>query len=146
LSKAEEYYREALAIRDKLAPGGREHGETLAALAWIMWQKEKPDAALTLFVQAFDALEGYAARLGGAEEDRYRVRARYLRCYRDYAELLIAQKQPARAFEVVERSRARSLLEILAAAHIDIHQGVDPELVKQEHSLQALINAKSSRR
>src|SRR5262249_34329262 len=57
-----------------------------------------------------------------------------------------AQKQPARAFEVVERSRARSLLEILAAAHIDIHQGVDPELVKQEHSLQALINAKSSRR
>jgi CHAT domain-containing protein len=50
------------------------------------------------------------------------------------------------AYQVVERSRARGLLETLAAAHIDIRNGVDPALLDQEKLLQAEIAAKANRR
>ena len=46
---------------------------------------------------------------------------------------------------VSERSRARSLLETLAEARADIRQGVAPELLERERSLQQQINAKAER-
>jgi CHAT domain-containing protein len=59
---------------------------------------------------------------------------------------LIALNQPEKAFEVLERSRARTLLETLASAHVDVDQHVDAKLVEQERALRADINAKSDRR
>jgi hypothetical protein len=50
------------------------------------------------------------------------------------------------AFEVLERSRARTLLETLTTAHVDIRKGVDSELARKERSLKADIKAKSERR
>src|SRR5207244_3566108 len=44
------------------------------------------------------------------------------------------------------RSRARSLLELLTEAHVDIRKGVDPFLLEQERSLEAEFTAKSNRR
>lgn len=47
------------------------------------------------------------------------------------------------AFQLVERARARSLLEILRESRADIRQGVDPDLLERERSLQKNLNAKS---
>ena len=47
----------------------------------------------------------------------------------------------ALAFEASERARARSLLELLAEAHADIRQGVDPTLRERERSLQQKVTA-----
>jgi len=146
LAKAEEYYRQALAIQEKLASGSKYHAATLAALASIMRQKQRPDAAAQLFDQALTALESQTARLGGVDEDRFRFRAKYDSYYEDYIELLIAEQQPELAFQVLERSRARTLLETLAMGRIDIHTGVTPDLLEQERSLQQLYTAKSNRR
>jgi CHAT domain-containing protein len=49
----------------------------------------------------------------------------------------------AMALEASERARARSLLDLLVEAHADIRQGVDPQLLEQERSLQKALNAKS---
>jgi CHAT domain-containing protein/tetratricopeptide (TPR) repeat protein len=46
----------------------------------------------------------------------------------------------ARAIEASERSRARSLLELLAEARIEIRQEVDPELLRRERTLQQSLN------
>src|SRR4030095_10126722 len=51
----------------------------------------------------------------------------------------------AAALEISERARARSLLEILTEADADIRQGVDPQLLERERSLQKLLNAKAER-
>lgn len=47
------------------------------------------------------------------------------------------------AFEVSERARARSLLEMLNEANLNIRQGADPELLDEERSLQKQLNAKA---
>ncbi len=146
LSKAEEYYRQAMAIWEKLAPGSRYRAEALAAMAGLMRQKQQPDIAAQLYQQALNVLESQAGHLGGVEEDRSRFRSRYSDYYTNYAELLIAEKQPELAFEVLERLRARTLLEMLAVGHVDIRQGVDSALIEREHSLRDSIIAESNRR
>ncbi len=145
-AKAEEYYRHALAIREKLAPGSSLHAESLAAVASILRDQNQLDAAAQFFAQAVSALERQTARLGGSEEVRSGFRANHSDIYRDYVDLLLAQKQTQRAFEAVERSRARVLLEMLLASRVDVRKGADPALLEQERSLQESLAAKSARR
>ncbi|HKE55476.1 MAG TPA: CHAT domain-containing tetratricopeptide repeat protein [Pyrinomonadaceae bacterium] len=49
------------------------------------------------------------------------------------------------AFEVSERARARSLIELLAEARADIRQGVNTALLDQERSLQKALDDSASR-
>ncbi len=146
LDKAAEYYRRALTIREKLAPGSTFHAETLAAIAGIMRRKGQLDQAASYYAQALDALDSQAARLGGSQETRVGFRASHESYYRDYIDLLLRQNQLEAALAVLERSRARSMLETLAAAHVDVRQGADPALIERERSLQATLKAKSERR
>src|SRR5581483_4900312 len=134
-------YRQALAIWEKLNPGSKSHAETLAALAGVMREKQQPDTAIQLYQQALGIMESQTARLGGADEDHYRFRAKFANYYTDYADLLIAQKRPELAFEALERSRARTLLETLASAHVNIRNGVDSSLLEQERRLREAMTA-----
>ena len=75
--------------------------------------------------------------------------------YERYIEVLMNQYQQGRgkgddhfaalALQAVERARARSLLDLLAEAHADIRQGVDPELLNRERELQQRLSAKAER-
>ncbi|HWP43188.1 MAG TPA: CHAT domain-containing tetratricopeptide repeat protein [Blastocatellia bacterium] len=49
------------------------------------------------------------------------------------------------ALETSERARARSLLDLLVEARIDIRQGADPALLERERSLARALNAKAER-
>jgi CHAT domain-containing protein len=67
--------------------------------------------------------------------------------YKLYIDLLMQlhKKNPndgydAKALTVSERSRARSLLDLLTEANANIRQGVDPELLKKERTLQQELN------
>ena len=146
LAGAETYYRRALEIRQKLAPESLDTAETLAGLAAVMRDNGQPAAAADLFAASLDALEGQTAHLGGSNELRSGYRARNVSYYKEYLDLLMSRKQPDLAFEVLERSRARTLLETLGEAHVDIRQGADPSLLEQERSLQLGIRAKTNRR
>ena len=73
--------------------------------------------------------------------------------YEFYINLLMQlhQQRPAEGFAALalqasERARARSLLETLAEDRIRIRQGVDPQLLEQEHALQQALTAKVERR
>ncbi|MBL8149045.1 MAG: CHAT domain-containing protein [Blastocatellia bacterium] len=63
--------------------------------------------------------------------------------YAFYVELLMKlhQKNPNKgydiaAFEASERSRARSLVDLINEAKVNIYKGADPELIKQKNSLE----------
>ncbi len=70
-----------------------------------------------------------------------------------YIDLLmrLSQKHPAEGYDATalgasERARARGLLDLLSEAGADIRQGVSPDLVQLERSLQQQINAKAAAR
>ncbi len=146
LGKAEQYHRQALAIRAKLAPGSKLHAESLAEVASILRENQQTEQASQLYAQAINALEEQTARLGGSEEIRSGFRSRHSAIYREYIDLLLAQKQDELAFQVLERSRAQSLIAMLNAARIDVHNGVDAALLARKRSLSADLQAKSNRR
>jgi CHAT domain-containing protein len=143
---AEDYCRRSLKITEKLVPGSGRHAESLAALALIFRSQGRLAVASSLFGQALDMFELQAARLGGAEEIRAGFRAHFTEHYRAYIDVLMKQHKPELAFQVFERSQARSLLEILAEAHVDLRNGADPKLLMREHSLQQMLAAQSARR
>ncbi|HEV2965151.1 MAG TPA: tetratricopeptide repeat protein [Candidatus Angelobacter sp.] len=144
LDEAEVFYRKALAIREKLTPGSIHQAQSLALLAGIMRLKHQPDSAAQMFDQALNALENQTARLGGAEDLRSGYRATYAGYYEDYIDLLMAEKQPERAFEVFERSRGRTLLEMLTETRMDIRKGVDPLLIERERVLREKLTASTN--
>jgi len=67
--------------------------------------------------------------------------------YENYIDLLMSsrsEKNVITALQVSERSRARSLLEMLAESRADIYQGLEPELLQKERSLRQQLNAKAA--
>ena len=80
-------------------------------------------------------------------------RALYLAAARDRYDLLIDilmdldAREPghgwsAEALHASERAKARSLVELLGEAHVDLREGVDPDLLARERSLETQIEAR----
>ena len=101
--------------------------------------------------EALSLIETVRARSGGQQS-----RASYLasreKTYELYIDLLMKlhAKDPgaghdADALRASERGRARSLLELLNEAKVDIRQGVSTELVEKERELSQVLNAKAER-
>lgn len=143
---AEKYYRNALEIREKLAPDSQLHANNVAALATVLHAEKRWDESAAFFEQALNAFENEAAHLGGSDEAHLRFRAQHAKYYREYVDLLLDQHKPELALDVLERSRARTLLEMLSEAKIDVRSGVDPSLVQREQVVQNLIEQASDRR
>ena len=80
-------------------------------------------------------------------------RALYLAATRDRYDLLIDilmdldAREPGRgwsteALHASERSKARSLVELLSEARVDLREGIDPDLLARERSLESQIEAR----
>ena len=144
LVKAEQYYRQALQATTELAP--ESNGYRLAELAGTVRKLERPDEAAKLYAEALDVFDRLSTTLGGSTDTRAGFREQHAKYYSDYVDLLIAQKKSELAFQVMERARARTLLEILAESHIEIRQGVEPAVIEKERLLQAALTAKTNRK
>jgi CHAT domain-containing protein/tetratricopeptide (TPR) repeat protein len=99
--------------------------------------------------QSVTAAEGVRSDLTGAD-----FRARYFATVRHAYDLLIDTlmrldaAQPGQglresAFEVSERARARSLLDLLSESRVDLREGLDAELLKRERDLESALAAKT---
>lgn len=146
LAQAETYYRKGLEIRRRLIPQSLSYAESLSALGRVLHSEGKLADAEESYSQAIDAFENQTMRLGGYEEIRASFRADHLDFYREYADLLVAQGKKETAFEVLERSRARTLLETLRLAQADLTQGADRSLLEEATALRDSIRAAAQRR
>jgi CHAT domain-containing protein/tetratricopeptide (TPR) repeat protein len=81
----------------------------------------------------------------GSLQLRASYRATIEKAYEFYIDVLMQQKLDAEALHASERGRARSLLEQLSEARIDIRQGIDPSLIEKERALMRVLNAKAQR-
>ncbi len=128
LTEAENMYQQSRKILERLAPESKEHGEVLAGLARIAVSKGRLDDAASLFEEALQAMEAQVHHWSGREETRSELRAGYSKVYQDYIELLIKTNRPEIAFNIFERSRARSFLETLAERDLAFEVELPPEL------------------
>jgi CHAT domain-containing protein/tetratricopeptide (TPR) repeat protein len=81
----------------------------------------------------------------GSLQLRASYRATAEQAYEFYIDVLMRQRLDAEALHASERARARSLLERLNEARIDIRQGVDSSLIEKERDLMRVLNAKAQR-
>jgi CHAT domain-containing protein/tetratricopeptide (TPR) repeat protein len=147
--KALDYYNQALPLRRSV--GDREgEATTLGNIALVERESGNLGEALVQIELAIKIIESLRTEVLSEE-----LRASYFSTvqnnYALYIDLLMGLHQlrpadgnEARALEVSERARARSLLEILAEAQADIHQGVDPALLERERSLGQLLKGKEA--
>jgi CHAT domain-containing protein/tetratricopeptide (TPR) repeat protein len=149
--KALEYLSQSLPLRRAV---GDRSGEavTLYNIAYAKRDRGNLTEALTNIETSLKIIESLRTKVAGPEL-RTSYFATVQNYYQFYIDLLMQlhKTQPksgynTKAFEASERSRARSLLELLQEANADIRQGVAPELLQRERSLQQQLDALEKRR
>ena len=108
--------------------------------------------ALTHIQAAINIIEDLRTKIG-SQELRASYFAQNQRYYEFYIRLLMQlhRQNPdagydGEALHISERARARGLLELLTEANANIRQGVEPELLERERTLQQQLNAADTRR
>ena len=147
-SKALEYLNESRAINSRI---GELNGEAiaLAELAKVELDRGNLVAARKLIEDAIVAIESMRINLKSQT-----LRASFLASVRSFYEtnieilMRLHQQRPSEGFaaaalEVSEKSRARSLLELLREARAEIQRGVDPLLIEREGYLRRAIANKA---
>ncbi|MEB3886180.1 tetratricopeptide repeat protein, partial [Lyngbya sp. CCY1209] len=146
-----EYYERALPLRREV---GDRSGEatTLYNIAFLQRSQGSLTEALANMEQAIGLIEELRS-LAPSGELRQTFFSTVQDRYQFYIELLMQlhQQNPQKGYDAIafhasERSRARTLLELLREANADIRQGVDPELVAEERRLQQKLDAAETRR
>ena len=148
ITKALEYLNEARTLSAKVSDPSSE-ANTLSEIAKLEFGRGDLAAALKLIEQAIALTESIRINLKNQS-----FRTSYLASVREYYEfeiqvlMALDQQRPnegyaAAAIQVSEKSRARSLVELLRVARAEIQQGVDPSLLAREVELRRMIGEKA---
>lgn len=131
------FYARALDIQEKLSPGSTPLAKSLHGMATAMRAQGRQQEAGDLFRRAIDTIEQQRSRLGGSEDIKALFASGYVDLYSDYVQLLVDLRRPREAFDVLERSRARSLLTLMAERDLVIEDEVPPQLERERRSVDA---------
>jgi CHAT domain-containing protein/tetratricopeptide (TPR) repeat protein len=129
---------EALGIRRKLAPGSAREAESLYAMGRMLHSQGRAAAAREHWTLAVRALEDQRGRLALSDQGKTAFGARYSGIFRDLVELMVELGDREPAFHLLERSRARSLLAMLAERDLTFStDDVPAELLGEQHRCDA---------
>ena len=128
---SESYLRQALAIVQALAPGSSTHSNVLHGLGLAYRRGDKLELAAEYLCRAVDALEQQSAKLGGSDEVKAAFGAKHSDYYRLCLEAKLAIGQPGAALQILERSRARTLLAMLAERDLLFHLDVPADIMRE---------------
>jgi CHAT domain-containing protein len=149
--KAIDFLNQALARHQAMANG---EGETLSLLYLAQtYQRlgnlQEAEARLKVVLGRYDALRETKSQ---DQSHRATFFAAILPIYESYMDLLMQlhAADPKAGYDlealaVSERTRARSLLDLLKESRVDIRQGVDTQLLDRERRLNELIAAKQDK-
>ncbi len=143
--QAEVHFAAAHKILQRQSPASFREAQALHGLARVAVAQRRIDEAEALFEAALLALETQQSRLGSSEESRATIRGKFLGMYRDYAELLLRQGRPTEAFDIIERSRTKSLLDSLAQRDLVFDQDIPPDIEKKRRALAYQYEREQSR-
>jgi len=134
--KAEEHLGRALALRRRLEPASRSEAETLDLLGQLYEKTGRIDAARQAFAASVDALEAQVGRVGGSDEALSSFQAGGAKFYWDLLAFQVRRGDTAAALHTLERSRARSLLTLLAQRDLAFGADLPAPLLEQQSRLE----------
>jgi CHAT domain-containing protein len=140
---AREALEQSLAVVESLGSPVRETNTQYELAALDRDAGELPSARDRVH-KALDSLEQAGANVGGSES-RMLFAAAHRRSFELAVEIEMLLHQPAKAFEASERARARTLVDLIRGARLDIRAGVDSELLDRERRIQEVLDAKHDR-
>lgn len=120
----------ALAIYDRQAAGSTGQAQTLHELGRIRWRQGRRPAALDFLLRAITSLEAQVGKLGATPGTRANYRLHHARFYRDALELLLEMGRETEAFQVLERSRGREFLTMVAERDLAFARDLPPDLAR----------------
>ncbi|NEO90819.1 MAG: tetratricopeptide repeat protein [Moorea sp. SIO3G5] len=150
--QALDYYQQALPLSRAV---GNRQGEavTLYNMAYLERSRGNLQAALTRIKASIKIREYLRTEASVSPELRQTYFSTQQGRYQFYISLLMElhQQNPfqgydQQAFNISERSRARTLLELLTEANAKIQEGVDPQLLAEEKRLQGQLDATEKQR
>ncbi len=144
-----DYYSQALSLSRAVEDRSLE-ASILRRIAQLERDRGNLVEARIQIEAALDIIESLRTKIVSQE-----LRASYFASSQQYFETYIdllmqlhnrlpREGHDGRALQISERARARSLIEMLTEARASIRQGVDPELLQRERSLQQLLNTKAA--
>ncbi len=136
LSAALTLHGRALAHQRRLAPGSTEEAAALHFLGRTERRAGRQREGIGHLCQAVDALDRQRSRLGGTPEERTAFEATLGDYFHACLEGRIESGQPAAAFHVLERGRARSFLALLAQRDLRL-SGQPPQLAAERRRVDA---------
>ena len=145
------YYQQSLPISREVGDRSEE-ANILNNLALVQKTLNDLPAALQNIQAAISIVEDIRGQLTDPD-----ARTSYFATVQDYYKLQVdllmelhqqnpSQGYNSQAFNVTERSKARTLLELLTESRADIRTGVDPQLLQQEQDIQSQLAALDKRR
>ena len=144
--KALEYYSQSLPL--SRAVGDRSGEATiLSNIAYVKRDQNNLTEALNDIESSLKIIENLRTKIASPE-----LRSSYFATVQNYYEFYIdllmqlhkthpQSGYDTKALEASERSRARSLLELLQESNANIREGISPDLLQQEKSLQLQLDA-----
>jgi CHAT domain-containing protein/Flp pilus assembly protein TadD len=138
LARAEQYYQQALAIREKLAPNSLKVAGTLQNLANLARQQKNYPQAQRYLARVLAIYETQRAAIPDPET-KTAFAERYFNAYTLQAQLALDQQQPLQAALALERSRARTLAELMFTRALPVPTNAPQalkDLIAQQEQLQ----------
>ena len=125
----------ALWPSERIAPNSAAHAFALRRVGRQARDRGELARAATAYSQALDAVEAHSQLLGGSNEVRTAYAGQRRAIYLEYTDILMGLGQQARAFDVLERSRARGLLMMLAERDLVLDGDLSAELKQTTRDL-----------
>jgi CHAT domain-containing protein/tetratricopeptide (TPR) repeat protein len=138
LARAEELYQQALAIYEKLAPNSLRLAQTLQNLAILARQQKNYPQAQRYLARALKIYETQRTTIQDPET-KAAFAERYFNAYTLQAQLALDQQQPHQAALALERSRARTLAELMFTRALPVPTNAPQalkDLIAQQEQLQ----------
>jgi CHAT domain-containing protein/tetratricopeptide (TPR) repeat protein len=138
LAAAERYLQQALAIREKLAPNSLQVASTLQNLANLARQQKNYPQAQRYLARALAIYETQRTAVQDPET-KTAFAERHFNAYTLQAQLALDQQQPQQAALALERSRARTLAELMRTRDLPVPPNAPQalkDLIAQQEQLQ----------
>jgi CHAT domain-containing protein/tetratricopeptide (TPR) repeat protein len=138
LARAEQLYQQALAIREKLAPNSLKVADTLQNLTILARRQKNYPQAQRYLARALEIYETQRAAIPDPET-KTAFAERYFNAYTLQALLALDQQQPQQAALAMERSRARTLAELMFTRALPVPTNAPQalkDLIAQQEQLQ----------
>lgn len=136
LEVAEAHLRRALALYRSTVPLSQDEAMARFSLGRVVRRRGRLDETREMLSAAAGAIESQFGLLGGSPETRARLRASFADLHFELIDLLLTMKRPEEAFQVLERSRAREFLDLLARRDLALPD-LPPEIDRRRRRAEA---------